>query len=465
MNAKNERKTPTRHGVVYILALVLLSVFSALSLAMMTTTSIGVTQADNGAAIVNARMAAESGLAYFTRRLLDIPPSDGVLLDNTADALINDLNGSPMLMGQPITYDDATIMIPTITMNDGHTFSATIVSEGADQIRLRVSGQHGGVARSVSMSFGMNQGSSGIFEYGIASRGPIRLTGNASVRGYNEPSEAKILSATYTNDEAFRLTGNCTLDYDIYASNPNAYATLTGNISIAGYQLRWWDDPDDPGENIYDHIHMGVGEVEFPEVDPTVFEPFATTIINSSTSTSGNKTFTNIRIAANSNKTFSGNITLKGVVYIEQPNRIRFTGNVNITGVIVTEDAGENVYNSNTVKFTGNTSVQGVEALPDTPEFSQLRTMPGSFLLAPGFGVQFTGNFGTVSGAMAAEKFTWTGNAGGIVRGTIISYSDAEFKLTGNSNIQIDRSSGMDAPPGFSSPSTLAPLPDTYEEN
>ena len=172
----------------------------------------------------------------------------------------------------------------------------------------------------------------------------------------------------------------------------------------------------------------------------------------------------NIRILANTNKTFSGNIDLNGVVYIEKPNRIHFSGNVKITGVIVTEDAGDDVHDTNTIKFTGNTTVRPVTDLPKDPQFSRLRQMPGSFLLAPGFGAEFAGNFGTVSGCMAADRFKFTGNAGGTVKGGVINYGDTEFKLTGNSNITVDRSDSAEEPPGFSIPGKLLVRPDSYFE-
>jgi len=282
------------------------------------------------------------------------------------------------------------------------------------------------------------------------------MTGNAKVRGANDPSEANVLTCTYDDPEAVKLTGNCEIEGDVSISNPDAYATLTGNTRIGGESI--W------GGDIMDHIHIGIGDVAFPEVDPTVFEPFAVNIVDSGTSTSGNKTFTNIRILADTNKTFSGNITLNGVVFIEAPNTVHFSGNVTITGVVVTEDAGEGAYDTNTIKFTGNTTVRGVEELPDEPEFSALRQMPGSFLLAPGFGVQFTGNFGTVSGTLAADSFKWTGNAGGTVHGTIINYGDSEFKLTGNSNLSFDRSGDPETPAGFATPGRLVPVPSSYTE-
>ncbi len=294
-----------------------------------------------------------------------------------------------------------------------------------------------------------------LFDYGIASRGRIIMTGNARVLGVNDPHEADILSATYSTPEAVRLTGNPTIDGDVSTCSPFSYVSITGNPDIGGHTD--WDV-------IQDHIHTGIGDVAFPEIDPTVFEPFATNLVDSSTNTNGNRTFENIRIAAGTNPTFSGNTTIRGVVFIEAPNEVRFTGNLDFTGVIVTEDAGEDAYDDNTIRFTGNMTSAGVEDLPDTPQFADLREMPGSMLLAPGFGVHFTGNFGTVNGALAADQFMMTGNSGGIVRGPIICYSDSDFTLTGNAHFSIDRSHYESEPPGFAQSSTMAPAPDTYRE-
>ena len=76
-------------------------------------------------------------------------------------------------------------------------------------------------------------------------------------------------------------------------------------------------------------------------------------------------------------------------------------------------------------------------------------------LLAPGFGVEFRGNFGSLNGTIAAEKFSMAGNASGTILGSIIAYGDTEFELLGSSEVTIDRSSGNGAPVGFKNPVRL----------
>lgn len=450
--------TAKNRGLISVLALLFLTMFATLAIAYAEMTNNHVQQAKNLTYVQAARMEAEGGLSFIRYQLGQLSLTGGTanLLSNLSTQLGKAINGTANLGGATVSFANNQVTVPTITTDkSGRNFSTTVTLQNSLLV-VQVIGRANNLSRTVSMSFKPAIGRSAVLDYGIATKSAVVLTGNASVRGANSAAESNILSATYTTDDAFDLTGNCNIQGDIYASNPAAYATMTGNITIGGQSSR--------NAGISDHIHLGIGAVDFPEVDPTVFEPFATTIVDKKTSLSGNKTFSNIRIKAGTNPSFSGNITLKGVIYIEAPNNVTFTGNLNLTGVIVTQDAGDNAYATNTIKFAGNTSVQGVENLPDTSDFHTLRQMPGSFLLAPGFGVAFTGNFGTVSGCMAADSYSFTGNAGGTVHGPIINYSDSAFTLTGNSQIIIDRKGSPDTPPGLSAPTKFTPDPTSYVE-
>ena len=133
-------------------------------------------------------------------------------------------------------------------------------------------------------------------------------------------------------------------------------------------------------------------------------------------------------------------------------------------GVIVTADAGDNNFDTNPIDFRGTVTSQGVEALPDTPEFHELRELSGTMMLAPGFGVSFSGNFGALNGAIVAETFAMTGDAGGTIYGPIISYGDAEIELGGSSAVRIDRSRYGTELPGLLHPVRLMPEAGTYKE-
>ena len=457
---RSARRVTLRRGSTVVLVMIFLVLFTTLAISFSAASNMNLQQARNYKNMQGASLAAESGLEYLLAIIqgVSMPKSDAEadLIGNVAELLAARLDATPNVGSGEVTYVSSVIHVPTIRIDSsGQSFSADISAVDEANLLLKVTGSSAGYARSVSLQIGTKPGTSGVFDYGIASRSKISMTGNASVQGVNNPREGDILSATYTDPEAVKIIGNCNISGDISTSNPDSYVSITGNARIGGETS--WDD-------IQKHLHIGVGNVEFPEVDQTVFEPFATNIVDNKTNTNGNKTFENIRIKAGTNPTFSGNITLKGVIFIEQPNSVRFTGNLNLTGVVVTEDAGDNAYTTNVIDFAGNVNSQGVEALPDTAQFHELRKMPGSMLLAPGFGVKFAGNFGTANGTMAADKFTFVGNAGGIVRGSIICYSDSEFSLTGNAGLRIDRSKYTGEPPGFGKPTRLVALSNTYKE-
>jgi hypothetical protein len=435
------RPQKKQDGVISVLAVIFLATFATLGIAYAAAANNSMLQADNLSHIQNSHLQAESGLEYFTHLLKQVRIPSGQ-------------SGQELL-----TAVESALTAPLNTeLTAGGTdrgFTGTITANG-NTVTLTVYGRSGTIQRAISMDFASVPGGSVIFGYGMASMGSIKMMGNARISGMNSPGEANMFSGTSV-DEVYKLSGNSSIDGDVYAANPNAYATLTGNVSIGGEGIG--------SEDILDHIHIGTGAQEFPEVNSAIFEPFATNIVDADTPTGGSATFSNIRILADTNPIFSGHTTINGIIFIEQPNNVQFSGNATITGIIVTEDAGNGTYESNKIKFSGNTTVHGVEELPDSPEYTQLKLMPGTFLLAPGFGVEFTGNFGTVSGAMAADSFKFSGNAGGTVNGAIISFSDAEMKLSGNANLTFDRSSSPSIPPGFSTPDTLAPIPASYTEH
>lgn len=450
-------------GIASILAILFLAIFATMAVVYAEGAGTNLSCADNQSNILQARLSAESGVAYLSTVMKKLQftgsPSGQALLDAAAAEIQAQLNGSANLGGQNVTYDNTTVTIPQTTIAGSCKFSGTVTLSAASNtaLVLQVNGLQGQITRSIAMSFNVVAGSSPIFNYGVATNSAVSMTGNATITGKNSAAEANILSGTLTNPTPFNLTGNVTIQGDLYLANPTGAVSMSGNTSVGGVS--------GTSPSVASHIHGGTTVTSFPAVDPTVFQPFATTIVTSSTRISGTNTFTNICIKAGTNPTFSGNTTLLGVVFIEQPNKVTFSGNTTMTGIIVTQAAPPNTYTANTISFTGNTTFSGVENLPNTPAFQTLRAMPGSSILAPGFGLTFTGNFGTVGGCMAADSFTFSGNAGGTIRGSVINYSNSQFTLTGNSSLVIDRSGTPTTPPGFVTPATTVANPDTYVES
>ena len=447
------RQKHQNSGMALALTMIFLVVAVSLAGVLVSSGSAGLQQSVNQREAYQARLAAEGGIGYLSALVREVSLSGN---ENAYIALVSETLNSAMV-GTNVYMQGSTLYVPSVMIENGKggSFSARI-SKSGDNFLLVVSGISDNTSRTVSLELGLNDSASTkLLKNGFLLGGKLQLSGNARFTGLNNPSEAQVFTNYSDSDESFRLTGNARLEGDVYSANPKGYASLSGNVSIAGESRR--------SKKIWDHIHFGQPKVELPRPDTSVFEPYATNTLSGSTK--GTKTFTNIRIPANTNPHFSGNTTLKGVIYIESPNKVKFSGNLDITGVIVTEDPGSGQTKKNYLQFTGNTKTKGVENLPDQPQFAELRKLPGAAILAPGFETKFTGNFGTVGGALVAEKFTFTGNAGGTVKGPVISYGDAPFKMTGNARLTIDRSEYEEIPPGFTSGKTvLTPLMNTYTE-
>ena len=421
------------------MALIVLAMFTVLGIAHIRAANSCLVETENLSHVHRARQQAESGLVYFTFLLTGVEIPTGITGQELVTYLADEL---PAPLDAEISAD-----------GPGRGFTATL-SAVDTVVTLSVSGRESQVRRTVSMDFNLVPGK--IFGYAVASAGHFKIGGSSRIQGANSPSEADVLSVTYETNRAFTLTNSAAIEGDVYATNPEANVNVSGNATIGG--------EDRHSEDILDHIHIGIRDVAFPEVAPAVFESFATNIVDGDTPTDGDTTFTNIRIAAGTDPDFSGDTTINGVIFIETPNKVEFSGKTTITGVIVTQDADGGSYRNN-ITFKDNMTLRGVNQLPDESQFAGLKALPGSFLLAPGFEVEFEDDFGAVYGAMAADCFRLKKNKGGTVHGPIICYSSEETKLQGTSILTFDRSGSSEVPSGFAKPMALEAVPSTYREH
>jgi hypothetical protein len=486
-------------GFASILSLSVVVVVAATAVTLVVGTTSQLHQTDNLAKVHEARLTGESGVSFLAYQIAGAPVQSGLdargvtlalathlrgRLDGTANLsrvggrIVHDPN-LPDLNDPNDHRDPNLIQIPSITLGSTKNFSARIHLQNPAEpndpftFRLEVTGRAGLMARTVGLEFEVgaagdgesSPGSQGVFGFpgGIVSNGPIALTGNAKLRSVNDANESSLLTTTMTNP-GITLNGNCTIDGDAYLCNPAGAVSMAGNYSLGGATRTRGD--------INAHIHKGVSPPELPRVDTSIFKPLATTVVTGGSS--GNLTYNNILVRANTNPTFAGNTKIRGIVYIEQPNNVHFAGNCDLKGLVVTEDAGDNGYTSNSVKFSGNFKVAGIDALPNEAQFAALKAMPGSFILAPGFSLEFAGNFGTVAGYIAANQLKFTGNISGTVYGGIINYGNTQMTLTGNSTLTFNRQGYLNnvggkiiTPPGFvptTATCTIQVKPNSYFE-
>ncbi|MGC9453588.1 MAG: hypothetical protein ACP5HU_01875 [Phycisphaerae bacterium] len=438
-----------------VLVLLLIGVFAALATAHFYSATISLRQSKSQADVQAATLEAESGMEFLSYIISQQTLPGGVsgtdLLDALADELSDTLDGTAALGGESTSYADGVISIPAVSLEPGRRFSATVSLNDAGQVVLAVNGQSGAVNRSVAINFEAQRQSHPVFEYGIAARGPITLENRIDIRGKTDPSEASLFSAA--PGTAITIENRLTCDGDLHAGRADADVKIEGNGTIAGV------DMNDPA--VWDHVHIGVGGVEFPSMDPGLFEPYATNIVDSGTDTSG-EVLENIRVKSGTNPDFSHGTELRGVIYIESGNEVTFSQNSVITGIIVTEE-GDGATDS--IKFENQSELYGLEDLPDSAEWESLRDLSGCIMLAPGFDVKFENRSTVLSGYMAAESFKFENQFTGEIKGGIISYGDGELKAENRMEITIDRMNyATDPPPGFVLPLVLRPVSGSYTE-
>lgn len=476
------RQRPT--GISSVLAMMYLVLFSTLAVGFFAAITTATQIAANEQRSARARLAAESGMAFLRYHLATAalpartPPNQ--LFDALAASLRAKLDDTPNMPAGSSTIgvssDGNTITIPgdgvsRIALDsDGSGFRAVIRKlMNGEKIEVDVYGSTANTTfeRAISLQYANFPSPASIFNFGVASKGKISMTGNVAIKGSSgNANMGSVLSAWMDDPVALSMIGNGKISGHVSFTNPDASPNISTNSTIAGLHT------NDAGFD--DVVHKGVDPPEFPVVDNSLFEQYVPGPNDTGPSVitgdkSGNLTLKNLRIKAGANPTFSGNIKIQGVIYIESPNKVKFSGNTTIQGVIVAETDDNNNeslnLSQNLLNFAGNVNFSDVSTLPNTSDFpASLHQLTGGMLMVPGFGVSFAGNFSTIAGSIIGSQFTFTGNAGGLVKGSIINLGATPMALTGNSNITIESQGTSNYPPSIRFGSAYSPLPYTYTE-
>jgi Tfp pilus assembly protein PilX len=448
-------------GAVLILSMIFLVIFSAMAVSMATLSGTNVQLADNQRNADRARACAESGfdVIRFWLNQVSIPGTtlETDRFNQVVGSLQNELTTSCITNIAP-SYDGATITIPSVTLDSSNasSFSSTITPLDTETIRIDVTGTYGSITRTIRAMYNFNERANNVFDFGVATKGPLSLSGNIELEGINVSVEASVYIESESSILALSIIGNSQIAGDVSIVNPIATVDLQGGQAGIGGETGQ--------EAIDNHVSFGVPPSEFPEPNPALFESYVTSIVDANTDTSSDTTFENIRIVADTNPTFSGHTTLKGVVYVETPNVVTFTGSADVTGIIVGDgDIGDNS-GVNQIEFLGDVDSHPVTELPEEAQFDGLHDETGTFVMAPGFHVSFGGSFSALCGAIAGNGVEFFGNAGGTINGSVLNYSDEEMTLSGNSDLFFNRSGLTEVPAGFEPEIVLDYNPSSYTE-
>lgn len=320
---------------------------------------------------------------------------------------------------------------------------------------MEVTGHHRTFDRTIRADYAFGTRANTVFDFGVASKGPISLSGNVELEGVNIEVESNAYIESESALLALSIVGNSHIAGEVKIVNPSAYVHLQGGKAGIGGET---------GSAAMEHVETGVAPCEFPKMNPAHFIPYATRVLGSGDDTSAGATYENLRIPAGMNPSFSGHATLKGVIFIEAPNVVTFSGGVDITAIIVTNGDPTDDSAENQICFTGNVTGHPIDELPQEPQFEGLHEEVGTFILAPGFHVGFGGSFTTLCGVIAANGIELWGNAGGTIKGSIINYSANQMTLQGNTDLYFNRSGLEELPAGFVPQLIMRYDPSSYAE-
>jgi len=459
MRGRKRPKTRSRWAMAFVPALLFLALFGTLSIALYTGASLNARTSDNFDKAQSARFAAESGISWtlYCLRYAELPATttQATLLDN----LHTELSDS----GLSVTRTAAGMEVAQVDLSHGSFVCAFELPDPPDgnDLRLAAIGTCEGATCRVAVTIDTERRRSRIFDYGIASKGKISVTGSAAITGMNNPGEANILS-TKPELVAIEAGGSASIGGELFlVSVSKDSVDFTGKkVTVAG--------ESDPLIILNDHVHLEVDPPAFPPVDVKPFQAMAKgDVITSSTDLSGSDlVLTNAVVEPNTNPIFTSNTTINGVLYVKSPNNISFTAGVTINGIIVTDNPDSPDLTANEISFGGNIAAPGVSALPDTEEFAEIKQHSGTILLAPGFKTSFSGGANSINGVIAADQLSFRGNpnVSGEINGSVIGLKDLPMSLSGNVELRINRDKMDPFPAGFLHPFAFCAIPDSYTE-
>ena len=402
----------SRKGAALLISMIVLAILSAWAVSICSMSGTGVQLAENQREVNSTRVCAESGLGILRFWL------NQVSMPGTTAASAKFSN------------------VVTFLQNN---------------LTANITAAYRTITRTIRVNYNFGPRMNPLFKYGIATKGPLHLAGNIELGGVNVAVESNVYIESENNNETLSIIGNSQIAGDVSITNPDATVTLQGGQAGIGGET---------GQDAIDnHVSVGDAPIGFPVPNPGYFQQYVQNDIDTN-----DVVFENIRIPADTNPFFSSGVTLKGIVFIETPNVVTFTGHVSITGIIVGNGDVNDNSGTNQISFLGSVTSSPVSDLPDEPQFDQVRNETGTFLLAPGFSASFGGNFETINGTIAANGIEFFGNAGGIIDGSVLNYSDTTMNLTGNSDLSFNHSGTVEIPAGFEFDIELKYDPASYSE-
>ncbi|MBN2513685.1 MAG: hypothetical protein JXB18_12170 [Sedimentisphaerales bacterium] len=454
------RKMYSRRGVALLAALLFLAVFCALSVGFLSLSSANTQIARNHSLGNGAFTSAQSGYEVV-RYLMDGIQIYGTHPAGTVYEVYQQLQSRISSYGMSCIQAGYDLSTDTISVSNvplaasGKSFNFTISGDDADSnlFHTTVTGTNGDISRRISVNYQLATRGHTVFDFGIATKGPLLMSGQTSVTAANIAVESDVFIDAVTTGDTFSISNQALVQGNVHIVNPYASYTIGTKSSVGGAT----------GEEAEDHVYLGADPVDFPTANPQYFQKFATGPIIDNTNVNDYSVLENAVIAAGTNPTFASDMVIKGVLYVEQPNTVKFSAKTTVQGIIAADSQAGVIDTANSLQFTGQVVCEDVSTLEGS-QFDAIRGETGTFLMAPGFFADFTGQANVINGVMAVGGIRFTGDAGGTINGSIINYSPMPVTLQGQSELLFNRSGTSQNPAGFVPVMTVSIDQSSYSE-
>lgn len=228
-----------RRGSALILSLMFVVMFSALAVAVASMSGANVQIAENHRRLDNARSCAESGLEVLRYWMNKVEISGTTAADERFSALATNLQNvlsTANATNIVPTCENSTITIPSVSLNSslGQTFSAVLTKIDNDNIRLDVTGHYKSFSRTIRSNYAFGTRANTVFDFGVASKGPVSLAGNVELAGVNLMVESNAYIESENALLALSIVGNSQIAGEVKIVNPSAFVDLQGGKAGIG---------------------------------------------------------------------------------------------------------------------------------------------------------------------------------------------------------------------------------------
>ena len=276
---------PRHRGVVLIVSMIFVLVFSALAVSMAAMAGANAELASNHHKVGAALSAAESGLECGRYIIADTLPHLAETSFNTVseaeadqawNTLCTQVQAQPWINGQA-QQTESQITSPVIQFGDvTASFQVLFHRTGVHTVELRGIGSDGQVTRHAGINMSITKDNE-VLKYAVASRGRMWLTGDSTIYGdvFSSWDRPEISPFNMTNDTTVLGTINTVLKLDQIDNQSYQMETLDENgnpIDINGNPLgtnfdeRYYD-PDDEIQAYHEGINYGQPEQNMAGMD------------------------------------------------------------------------------------------------------------------------------------------------------------------------------------------------------